>query len=92
MKPFFKYKRNLIALIIFLASFLLPLVAFMGDVIAYCMGYHHGFTQPWPTIQNVLYVSFATIFLGFIIYIVIAVVIYTRANKKETKDEEKVGF
>lgn len=83
MKSFFKVKRNLIFFIIFLVSFLLPVVAFSGDVIAYCMGYHHGFTQPWPTIQNILYITFFTYLVAFCIYVLVVVIIQLRtANKK----------
>ena len=88
MKSFFKVKRNIIAFVIFLASFLLPLVAFGGDVIAYCMGYHHGFKEPWPTIQNILYISFWVIFAAFCIYILIVVIIQLTTTNKKIENKE----
>lgn len=89
MKSFFKVKRNIIAFVIFLASFLLPLVAFGGDVVAYCMGYHHGFKEPWPTIQNILYISFWVTFAAFCIYILVVVIIQLRTANKKSKIKNK---
>ncbi len=89
MKSFFKVKRNIVAFVIFLASFLLPLVAFGGDVVAYCMGYHHGFKEPWPAIQTALYISFAVIVLAFIAYVVVTVIIQNKSNKKEIESNDK---
>lgn len=88
MKSFFKVKRNIIAFVIFLASFLLPLVAFGGDVVAYCMGYHHGFKEPWPTIQNILYISFWVIFAAFMIYIIVAIIIHIETTNKKIENKE----
>lgn len=88
MKSFFKVKRNIIAFVIFLASFLLPLVAFGGDVVAYCMGYHHGFKEPWPTIQNILYISFWVIFAAFMIYIIVVIIIHIETTNKKIENKE----
>ena len=71
MKPFLKNRLNLLAFILLVASPLLPATAFGGDVLAYCMGYHHGFTQPWPTIQTVLYISFFVIFFVTLIFLLV---------------------
>ena len=89
MKSFFKVKRNFIAFVIFLASFLLPLVAFGGDVVAYCMGYHHGFKEPWPAIQIALYISFAVIVLAFIAYAIVTVIIQNKSNKQEIESNDQ---
>lgn len=88
MKSFFKVKRNLIIFIIFLASFLLPVTAFSGDVIAYCMGYHHGFTEPWPTIKNILYISFFTILAAFCVYILVVVIIQLKTTDEKVENKQ----
>lgn len=88
MKSFFKVKRNLVVFIIFLASFLLPVAAFSGDVIAYCMGYHHGFKEPWPQIQSALYISFFTILAAFCIYILVVAIIQPETADKKIENKE----
>ena len=71
MKTYFKNPVHLTIFIIFLVSLLFPLVSFGGDAVAYCMGYHHGFTQPWPTIRITLKVLFLIVAVTFVVDIIV---------------------
>lgn len=81
MKKYLKYPINLVIFILFLVSTLCPIVSFGGDVIAYCMGYHHGFQQPWPTIQIFLNIAFPIMLAAFIVDLAIYLIL-----KKEKKE------
>ena len=71
MKPYFKSPIHLTIFILFMISLSFPLASFGGDAVAYCMGYHHGFTEPWPTIQTILRISFLVVAIVFITDIII---------------------
>lgn len=82
MKQYLKQPINLVIFILFLISLLCPIVSFGGDVIAYCSGYHHGFQQPWPTIQMFLNLAFPIM----LVVMIIDVVIYLATKKEEKKE------
>ena len=81
MKSYFKYPINVVIFVLFLVSTLCPLASFAGDAIAYCTGYHHGFQQPWPTIQTVLNWVFPVMLVAFIVSLI--VYFSLKAKKKE---------
>ena len=86
MKHFLKNRLNLLAFILLVGSPLLPLTAYGGDVLAYCMGYHHGFKEPWPAIQTALYISFFVIFFATLIFLLVRLVL---ADKKIDKVQQQ---
>ncbi len=71
MKPYFKNPINVVIFVLLMVSTLCPVVAFGGDCVAYIMGYHHGFTEPWPTIQYVLYWPFPVMLLVFVVDLIV---------------------
>ena len=71
MKSYFKYPINVVIFVLLMVSTLCPVVAFGGDAVAYCTGYHHGFTEPWPTIQHILYWAFPVMLLVFAINLIV---------------------
>ena len=82
MKSYLKYPINVVIFVLFLVSALCPLASFAGDAIAYCTGYHHGFQQPWPTIQMFLNLAFPIM----LVVMIIDVVIYLATKKEEKKE------
>ncbi len=80
MKPFFKYPINVVLFILFLVSLLFPVVSFGGDFIAYFTGHHHGFSEPWPTIQNILNTSFVLLLIAFLVDVTIYGILKEKKN------------
>ncbi len=82
MKQYLKQPINLVIFILFLVSILCPIASFGGDVIAYVTGHHHGFHEPWPTIQMFLNLAFPIM----LVVMIIDVVIYLATKKEEKKE------
>lgn len=82
MKQYLKQPINLVIFILFLVSTLCPIASFGGDVIAYVTGHHHGFHEPWPTIQVFLNLAFPIM----LVVMIIDVVIYLTTKKEKKKE------
>lgn len=78
MKAYLKYPLNLVIFILLMISIVCPIASFTGDAIAYCMGCHHGFTQPWPTIQIFLNWAFPIMLFVFVVDLVVYLILKSK--------------
>ena len=88
MKPYFKSPLHLTIFFTEITLIFVAIGTFVQGVIAYCMGYHHGFKEPWPQIQSALYISFFTILVAFCVYILVVAIIQPETTNEKVENKQ----